>query len=323
MNSKIWRLDYSDNSPNVGQVMLDDRTIEKIGLAELRAVMLVAELANFRSAADRLGISPSALGSRVRSLETVVGVRLFNRTTRSVALTSAGEEFMARVAGPLAQISEAVEAACGHGSHPAGLLRINTSVTAAHEILAPIIQVFMARHPQVQIELSTEARLVDIVLEGCDAGVRLRESVPQDMIAIALPAGLDFCAVASPDYLRQWGVPATPSDLERHRCVRARGASGRIYRWEFARGGEAFDLEVPGVLTLDEQSLILKAATDGFGVAYLSRAFSAEAVAAGKLSYVLEDWTPGPLALALYYPRNRNTSAALRALIDVIRETGP
>jgi DNA-binding transcriptional LysR family regulator len=216
-----------------------------------------------------------------------------------------------------------MEAASSHGTQPSGALRINTSVTAAYEILSPLIRTFLDRHPLVQLELTTESRLVDIVLDGCDAGIRLSESVPADMVSVPLPFGLDFCVVGAPDYLAANPAPTVPAELSRHCCIRSKTPGGNAFRWEFERRGEALVIDVLGGLFLNDQALLLKAAIAGMGLAYISRAAASDALAAGRLRTVLEDWLPPSSPLCLYYPRNRNTSAALRALIQAIRSMGP
>jgi DNA-binding transcriptional LysR family regulator len=293
------------------------------GFMELRAAIVVAERRSFRAAAEALGMSPTALSSAVRSLEDRLGIQLFNRTTRSVSLTSAGEEFVAHVVPPLAEIDRAMEAASSHGMQPSGTLRINTSVTATHEILLPLIRGFLDHHPLLQLELITESRLIDVVLDGCDAGIRLSESVPADMVSVPLPFGLDFCVVGAPDYLAANPAPTIPAELSRHCCIRSKTPGANAFRWEFERHGEVHLIDVPGELFLNDQSLLLKAAIAGMGLAYISRAAASDALAAGRLRTVLEDWLPPSSPLCLYYPRNRNTSAALRALIQAIRRMGP
>jgi DNA-binding transcriptional LysR family regulator len=215
-----------------------------------------------------------------------------------------------------------MEAASRHGTQPNGTLRINTSVTAAHEILLPLIRSFLAHHPLVQLELTTESRLVDIVLEGCDAGIRLGDSVPADMVSVPLPFGLDFCVVGAPDYLAAHPPPSVPAELARHRCLRSKTPGGNAWRWEFARHGEMLAVDVPGGLFLNDQSLLLNAAIAGMGLAYISRAAASDALAMGRLRTMLEDWLPPSSPLCLYYSRNRNTSAALRALIQAVRSMG-
>jgi len=303
--------------------MRQNGTIGRNGIGELMAAIQLAERRSFRAAADYLGISPTALSSNIRALEDRLGVRLFNRTTRSVSLTAAGAEFIARVAPALAEIERAAEEAGSRSGAPSGLLRINSSVTGAHQVLAPVLRDFSRRHPLVSIELTTETRLVDIVLNGCDAGVRLEESVPADMVAVPLPFGLDFCVVAAPAYLREHPAPGVPADLLRHRCIRSVLPGGGTYRWEFERGGEALALDVPGNLTLDNQLLLFKAAIEGMGIAYIARSICSDAIAAGQLSLLLEPWVPRSSRLCLYYPHNRNTSPALRALVDTIRAAAP
>ena len=303
--------------------MRQNGTIGRNSIGELMAAIQVAERRSFRAAADNLGISPTALSSNIRALEDRLGVRLFNRTTRSVSLTAAGADFIARVGPALAEIERAAEEAGSHGSAPSGLLRINSSVTGAHQVLAPVLRDFTQRYPLVSVELTTETRLVDIVLNGCDAGVRLEESVPADMVAVPLPFGLDFCVVAAPAYLREHPVPGAPADLLHHRCIRSVLPGGGTYRWEFERGGEALALDVPGNLTLDNQLLLFKAAIEGMGIAYIARSICSDAIAVGRLSPLLEPWMPKSSRLCLYYPHNRNTSPALRALVDTIRAAAP
>lgn len=298
--------------------MLINGTIGRSSLLELKAAIAVAECCSFRAAADRLGMSPTAISSTIRSLENRLGIRLFNRTTRSVSLTSAGEELIGRIIPLLAEIERTLEAAGSQAGHPTGVLRINSSVTAAHAITA-ILREFMNRCPDVRIELTTETSLIDIVLEGYDAGIRLKDSVPADMVAVPLKFGLDFCVVGSPSYLAKRQRPKVPADLMMHTCIRSRLRNGGHYRWEFERSGEAAALDVPGQLLLDDQSLILKAAIDGMGLAYVARSVAGESIKAGELISLLEEWMPRTSPLCLYYPHNRNTSASLRALIDVIR----
>jgi DNA-binding transcriptional LysR family regulator len=289
------------------------------GLIELEAAIAVAKHRNFRAAAAEMGMSPTSISSTIRALEARIGVQLFSRTTRSVALTSAGEAFINRVSSSVADIADAIGAARGQADEPRGLLRINSSVTAGHNILSPLITTCLDRYPAIQVELVTDQRLVDIVLQGFDAGIRMTDSVPGDMIAVPLGFSLDFSVVGSPLYFAQHPEPATPHDLMYHRCIRSRWAGGGIYRWEFQRGGETFNIDVPGALILDEQSLILKAAISGLGVAYLADTFTREAVEAGQLKYVLQDCRAKPAPLSLYYPRNRHTPATLRAFVELIR----
>jgi DNA-binding transcriptional LysR family regulator len=265
-------------------------------------------------------MSSTAISSAVAGLEARLGVRLFNRTTRSVSLSSAGEEFVAQVAPAVSNILIAMESANSHGATPTGTLRINSSLTAAHQILSPIVLEYLRQYPEMKIDLVTEARLIDIVLDGFDAGIRLTESVPRDMIAVPLGSALHFSVVGSPAYFSDHSAPLTPGDLMAHRCIRARWPSGGLYRWEFERQGETFSLDVPGPLTLDEPTLMLKAAIEGAGLAYLFDAPVETAVADGRLVRVLQDWMPARSHLSLYYPGRRHVPAALRAFIETIRQ---
>jgi len=256
----------------------------------------------------------------VAALEARIGARLFNRTTRSVALSEAGEQFVAGVAPALMAIRGAMDQASSHGGTPRGTLRINTSAGAARQVMAPVVLEYLGRYPEMQIDIVTEGRLVDIVVDGFDAGIRLAEIVPQDMIAVPFGPLQRFAVVGSPAYFRKRQLPRVPTDLFAHRCIRARMASGAIYHWEFERRGETVKVDVPGPLTLDEPTLMLEAALAGVGITYLSEWNAAPHLAAGRLVRVLEDWTPPFDGLCLYYPGRRHVPAGLRALIELIRE---
>ncbi|WP_426287224.1 LysR substrate-binding domain-containing protein [Luteibacter sp. E-22] len=292
------------------------------GLTELEAVLAVARQGSFRAAAASLEMSTSALSQSVASLESRLGTRLFHRTTRSVRLTEAGERFVAEVGPALADIRGAIERISDHGDTPTGSLRINTSVGAARRVMGPYLIPYLRRYPEVRLDLVTEDRLIDIVREGFDAGFRTVDTVPGDMVAVPLGPPVRFAVVGSPDYFARRGRPATPADLARHACIRARMPAGHIYHWEFERHGEASAVDVGGTLTLDEPQLMLEAARAGLGLAYLAEFNVAEDFAAGRLERVLEDWTPPFDRLCLYYPGRRHVPAALRALVDLIRETG-
>ena len=293
----------------------------KTGLTEFDAVVAVARLGSFRAAATELGMSSSALSHAVAALEARLGVRLFNRTTRSVSPTDAGEQFIARIAPALADIGGAIEGINSHRDTPVGTLRLNTSAGAARMILTPIILDYLRRYPDMNVVLVTEGRLVDVVGQGFDAGIRIAEAVPQDMIAVPIGGDIRMSVVGSPAYFAGRERPRVPADLLRHRCIRARMATGQIWRWEFEQRGEAVEIDVPGALTLDEMTLMMEAALAGAGLACLSEWSVREHVAAGRLIAVLEDWNQPYPGLCLYYPGRRYVPAGLRALIDLIRET--
>jgi DNA-binding transcriptional LysR family regulator len=293
--------------------------VRSSGLIELDAVLAVARHRGFRAAATELGMSRSALSHAIAALEVKLGVRLFHRTTRSVSLTEAGEQFVSGVAPALDQIKETMELARSHRETPAGTLRINTSAGAARQ-MEPIVFEYLRRYPDMTVDIVTEGRLVDIVVNGFDAGVRLAELVPQDMISVPLGPEQRFAVVGAPDYFKHFPKPRTPADLSRHRCIRSRLPSGAIYRWEFERHGEAMAIDGEGPLILDEPSLMLAAARAGFGLAYLSEWNVAADLATGLLVRVLHEWTPPFPGLSLYYSGRRHVPAGLRAMIDLIRE---
>lgn len=288
-------------------------------LIELEAVTALARRRSFRAAAAEVGLSPTALSHLVAELEARLGVRLFNRTTRSVSPTAAGEQFVAEVGPALATIRDAMDSVNAHRATPAGVLRLNTSSGAARQIMTPIILAYMNRYPQMSLEIVTEGRLVDIVVDGFDAGIRLEEYVPKDMIAVPLGGEQRMIVVATPDYFAAHGRPQTPQDLAGHDCIRMRLPSGAVYRWEFERAGETLVLDVTGRITLDEETLIHAAVSSGAGVAYVSQWWVAEDLAAGRLVQALEDWTPPFPGLCLYYPGRRHVPAGLRAMIELIR----
>ena len=295
--------------------------MHKSGLTDLEAVVAVARRGSFRAAALELGMSATALGNAVASLEARLGVRLFNRTTRSVALSSAGEAFVAQISPALADIQHAMESVNALRDTPRGMLRINSSAGGARPLM-PIVIEYLRRYPDMEVDIVTDARLVDIVVEGFDAGVRTLDKVPRDMIAVPFGPPLRSVVVATPAYFEQYKTPRTPSDLTSHRCIRTRWPSGAKSPWEFVKRGKPFNIDVPGALTLDEPTLIYAAAIGGEGLAYLPEWFVADDLAQGRLVGVLDDWMPVYPALRLYYPSRRHAPAGLRLLVELIRETG-
>lgn len=268
-------------------------------------------------------MSPTALTRVVNSLEARLGVRLFNRTTRSVSLSEAGEQFVARVAPALSEIRSAMEGVNNLRDKPAGTLRINSSVGAARQFLVSVVLEYLRRYPDMAVDLVTEGRLVDITAERFDAGIRTRDVVPADMIAVPFGTDQRFVVVGSPAYFAANPPPRTPGDLVGHRCIRARWPNGGLYRWEFAQRSETLSVDVPGVLTLDEPTLTREAVLAGAGLAYMREAWIAQDLAAGRLVRVLNEWMPSSPSLCLYYQGRRNVPASLRAFIEVIREIEP
>ncbi|TIN13624.1 MAG: LysR family transcriptional regulator, partial [Mesorhizobium sp.] len=219
------------------------------GLHDLEAVVAVARRSSFRGAALELGMSTTALSNAVGKLEAHLGVRLFNRTTRSVSLSDAGRLFVENVGPALQDIHGAMDAARSKQATPTGTLRINSYATAAREILSPLLLEFIRRYPQVHIDLVTEGRLLDIVAEGFDLGVRRAALVPSDMIAISLGRPQRNVVIGSPDYFKSYGTPSTPTDLLQHRCIRIRLPNGALFRWRFEKDGEPLLIDVNGPMT--------------------------------------------------------------------------
>jgi DNA-binding transcriptional LysR family regulator len=290
-----------------------------VSLTELKAFVLVAQHRSFRRAADVAGVARPTLSHALRGLEQRLGVRLLHRTTRSVALTEAGERLLARLAPALRDLDDMLGDVGQHADDVGGPLRINANEGGARWLLRHAVPPLLERYPRVTVELLTEGRLVDIVAEAFDAGVRLRETVPQDMVAVPLGGDTRFVAVAAPAYVTRHGEPAMPEDLHAHRCIRQRLPSGKAYRWEFERDGKEVLIDVPGALTLDHSGLMVEAAAAGLGIAFVPEPFAAEALQQRRLIHLLAAWSPPLPGLCLYYARNRQTPAALRALIDVVR----
>jgi DNA-binding transcriptional LysR family regulator len=292
------------------------------GLNELNAVVAIAARKSFRAAAVELGISPSALSHAVTALEKRIGVRLFNRSTRSVALSAAGEAFLARVRPALRDIAEAMEQVNAFRDSPRGQLRLNMSEGAA-QILQPAMFEFLRRYPEMQLDVVSEGRFVDIVAGGFDAGVRLLDSVPQDMVAVPFGGPFRMAVVGSPDFFVRHRRPQVPADLLDLPCLRSRLPSGTVYRWEFARRGEEIALDVQGPLTLDSHPLMLEAARQGLALAFVGEWGTRDDLATGRLERVLDDWTPLYPGLCLYYSGHRLVPAGLKAFISVLREILP
>lgn len=292
----------------------------KPSLADLSALATIAAHRSFRKAADELGVSPSTLSHMMRSLEANLGVRLLHRTTRSVSPTEAGQRLIARLQPVLRDLDIALEEVEDLGQRPSGTLRINTSEIAAQMLLDKVVPAFLERYPQMSLDLVTEARLVDVIAEGFDAGIRLGEALPPDMIAVRFGGEARFLAVASPAYLQGREAPRRPHDLHGHTCIRFRLASGKLYRWEFARHGQELVVDVPGALTLDHTGLMIKAALQGRGIAFVADYCARPWLASGELISLLDDWCPSIPGLFLYYPGHRHVPPGLRAFIEVLKE---
>ena len=281
--------------------------------------MAVAEHRSFRRAADLLGLTRSSLSHAVRGLEDSLGARLLNRTTRSVSLTEAGERLLGRLDPLMRDLNATLEDVAGAQGHPLGTLRINGGESAIRLLLQTVVPAFLARYPGVELDLVAEGRLVDIVEQGFDAGVRLGEALPKDMVAVRLGPDLRFLAVASPQYLAMHPAPKVPDALLQHQCIRQRLPSGKRYRWEFLKRRQEVAIDVPGSLTLDNIQLMVEASIDGLGIAYVPEPSARAALDDGRLVAVLEDWCPLIPGLFLYFSGTRHMPTSLRAFVDMVR----
>lgn len=294
--------------------------MRNFSLLDLDAVLAISRRGSFRAAAVDLGMSTTALSNAIAKLEGQLGVRLFNRTTRSVSLTEAGRRFVDRVTPPLKDIYQALDGVRSEQETPTGVLRINAFATAAREIIEPLVIEFMRRFPEVQIDLVTEGNFIDIVADGFDFGVRSENHVPTDMYAIPLGPPRRYAVVASPDYLAERSIPRKPLDLLSHACIRVRLPNGAMFRWQFRDEDQLLHVDVRGPITLDEASLARTAVLNSVGIGFFMESDVAEDIQAGRLVRLLEEWTPRIAPLSLYYPSRRNPPAAFKVFVDLARE---
>ena len=287
--------------------------------SDLAIFLAIARHRSFRVAATELGVSPSALSHALRIIEERLDLRLINRTTRSVALTEAGARLFERISPAFRDIDDALEDLNSFRGRPAGRLRINAARQSTQLVLLPIVAKFLKVFPDINVEIVVNDALIDMVAAGFDAGVRFGETIAADMIAVPIGPRHRFAVVGSPGYFETRTPPLTPHDLKGLPCVRYRFTSGTLYRWEFERGGIELDIDVEGPLTLNDQDLMLDAALDGVGLAFVFEAQAEELIAKRKLVRVLGDWCPAYPGFFLYYPSRRQLPAALRAFVDFAR----
>lgn len=291
--------------------------------SDLAGLTLFAEVVvhgGFRGAAKAIGISPSAVSHGIANLEKRLGVRLLNRTTRSIAPTDAGIGLLARLGPALRDIDAALAGLSDIGDEPAGVLRLTLPQSAADFLLLPHLVSFHERFPGITLDLHVDNSFTDIVVHNFDAGIRLGESLEQDMIAVRIGGDLRSVIVATPGYLASKGIPRSPSDLRQHNCIGLRFPSG-VYQWEFAKDGKEIEVAVEGSLVLNDGNLTIEAAKTGLGLAYIFEDRVKEDLAAGRLVRVLEDWCPVYPGFFVYYPRQRQMRPVLRAFIDFVRLT--
>jgi DNA-binding transcriptional LysR family regulator len=287
--------------------------------AELSAFVAVAEEASFTKAAKRLGMSTATLSQAVRALEEHLGVRLLNRTTRSVSVTDAGERMLTQLRPLLDGFDAALESVNAFRDKPAGHLRLVMPPPVAKFVLAPVLAQFLQRYPEISIEIVVDTGMTDIVARRFDAGFHRGDRVARDMIAVRVSNDLRFVTVASPDYLTRHGRPQTPSDLHDHNCVRLRLSGGEILPWKFVMDGKTKEFEVAGSAIVNEADFLVSAALEGIGVTYIVEEYVAPMITDGRLVCLLPDFAPTASGYFLFYPSRRQNPAALRALIDFLR----
>ncbi len=289
-------------------------------LADLTAFVAVADHLSFRRAASRLGVTPSALSHSMRQLEERLGMRLLNRTTRSVSVTDAGLRLLERLRPAISEIGGALEDLNQERQRPVGRLRIYAIHLAASAVIAPIWKRFLSTYPDVHLELAVGEAPIDIVAKGFDAGIGPRDRVPADMIAVRVMGPMKIAVVGAPAYFARRRAPRTPDDLARHVCVEyRREADGNVLMWLFERNRKSRRISVDGRVMVNDADLAVRAAVDGLGIAYTGEALAEPFLRSGQLVRVLEDWSPSFEGLFLYYPGHRQVPAALRAFIDMIR----
>jgi DNA-binding transcriptional LysR family regulator len=287
-------------------------------LAALQAFVSVAHHGSFRRAAIEREVGVSAISHVIRGLEDQLDVRLFHRTSRSVNLTHAGGELLQRIAPALGEVAEALDRARASGGRPSGSLRLNVPRVANELVIEPMVGRFLSTYPDIRLEVVTSDGLVDIVAEGFDAGIRRDRRLAPGMIARPVGPARRFAVVGAPSYFSRRSPPVTPYELQGHACIERRFPTGSLYAWEFDRDGDALELEVKGPLVVDDTAIMLRAALDGVGLAFMFEELVAEHVTSGALVRVLDDWCPLRPRFFLYYPGRRLVPTPLRTFIDMV-----
>ena len=287
---------------------------------DLAAFAAVARHGSFTRAAAQIGVSPSALSHTMRALETRLGVRLLARSTRSVSLTEAGERLFLTIAPRFEEIETELMGLRESQGKPAGTVRINASEHVAHAIIWPKLANLLPDYPDIKIEMTIDHKLVDIVAERYDIGVRLGDQVPKDMIAVKISAGLRMIVVGSPSYFANHSTPQNPSDLSQHTCINLRLPTyGGLYAWEFEKNGRNSQIHVQGQLIFNTMPIILNAALSGFGLAYVAQEMAQPYIEQGLLVSALDDWCPTFAGYHVYYPSRRQSSPAFNLVIEALR----
>jgi len=290
-------------------------------LAGLRALLCVAEKRSFTAAAAELRVTPSAMSQTVRALEDRVGVRLLARTTRNVGLTEAGAQFIAQLKPALDQISEALEALGELRGRPSGLLRLTMLRTGYTDVFKPILARFLAEYPDIRVDISLEEALSNIVAEGFDAGLRLGHTLDREMIAVRVSVDQRVVVVGSPAYFAAHRRPSRPSDLHVHDCINLRKTRGAVNRWRFIEEGKDLEIAVEGHIVTNDGAVLVDAALDGLGLAYVFESMVQKLVAEKRLVRVLEKYCPQIPGYFLYYPGRVNLAPKLKALVNFLKKS--
>ncbi len=288
-------------------------------LDNLDAFVAIVRCGGFRAAAVERRVSSAALSQNIRSLEEALGIRLLNRTTRSVAPTEAGARLFERLVPAFRDIRLAIDDLNQLRETPTGTLRINAPGPAVDHVLCPLVFEFMRTYPEITVELITDAAIVDIVQQGFDAGVRFGKQLEQDMIAVPVGPALRYAIVASPAYLQRRPKPSAPSDLMSFDCIRRRFPGGTIVSWQFEKDGERLEIKPEGRLTLSSAHQELQAALAGQGIAHVFEEYARPHLDEGSLVELLRDWSPTLPSWFLYYPNRRHPTAAMSAFLQHIR----
>jgi len=297
--------------------------LSRANLADIIYFLAIAKHQSFSRASVEVGISASALSHAMKGLEARLGVRLLNRTTRSVTLTAAGEELQGLVSHPLTDISNALETLNRLRDEPAGRIRLNVLSDGAKLLLGPVLPVFVERYPDIEVDLTVTNRMIDVIGEGHDAGIRFGGTVPSDMIAQRLSPDVRWSVVGTPGDLERFGVPTHPEQLKEHRCLKIRLGNARLYDWEFVKDGQKLEVQVPGAITIDETRVGVALVTRGAGLMYVPERVIARYIEDGTVQEVLKDWAHTDPGFHIYYSSFRQVPVGLRLLIDLIRELEP
>lgn len=283
----------------------------------------VAEERSFTRAAARLGVAQSTLSHTIKQLEASMGIRLLNRTTRNVAPTAAGERLLQTLAPRIAEIEGEIAALGELRDKPSGTIRLTLSDHALESVVWPKLEPLLRDYPDITVELLLDSMFRNIIEEGYDAGVRLGESVEQDMIAVRIGPDWRMIAVASPDYFVAHGTPEHPRDLVDHRCINMRHeSSGALYAWEFEKDGQELNVRVEGSLAFNNSYAMIGPAVSGYGIAYVPHSIVERQIASGTLVQVLDDWSPWFDGYFLYYPSRRQSLPAFQVIVDALRHRG-